>query len=208
MRIWKAALPAETIRQWMSRPLEAKHPFYSHLKGYYNFDDMQIEAALNWVGYGHQPYHLRNGRNDYKGKQPLAYAVPNDNPTFVTPCCQQHLFNAVEVQSEWDADQGTTGNQILKLRIAVRGSGKPLKLTELCLDLSGTDHLSDIDKVHLFIPAKRPVRSSDKKYLAWPENLNKRCCTKWIGMVGSYHRELTISWSLSISLQTPYPVIF
>lgn len=141
-------------------------------------------------------------------KQPLAYAVPNDNPTFVTPYRQQHLFNAVEVQSEWDADQGTTGNQILKLRIAVRGSGKPLKLTELCLDLSGTDHLSDIDKVHLFIPAKRPVRSSDKKYLAWPENLNKRCCTKWIGMVGSYHRELTISWSLSTSLQTPYPVIF
>lgn len=25
-----------------------------------------------------------------------------------------------------------------------------MKLTELCLDLSGTDHLSDIDKVHLY----------------------------------------------------------
>lgn len=76
VRIWKAALPAEIIRQWMSRPLEAKHPFYSHLKGYYNFDDMQTETALNWVGYGHQPYHLRNGRNDYRKNSPWPMLFP------------------------------------------------------------------------------------------------------------------------------------
>lgn len=33
VRIWRASLPAETIRQWMNRPLEAKHPFYPQLRG-------------------------------------------------------------------------------------------------------------------------------------------------------------------------------
>lgn len=91
---------------------------------------MQTETALNWVGHGHQAYHLRNGRNDYKGTLPLAYVVPNDNPSFINPYRRQHLFNAVEIQSEWDADQGTEGNQVLKLRIAVQGSGKPLRLND------------------------------------------------------------------------------
>lgn len=162
VRIWRASLPAETIRQWMNRPLEAKHPFYPQLKGYYTFDDMQTETALNWVGHGHQAYHLRNGRNDYKGTLPLAYAVPNDNPSFINPYRRQHLFNAVEIQSEWDADQGTEGNQVLKLRIAVQGSGKPLRLNELCLDLSGTDCLSDIQRVHVYYSGQT-ARSSIRK---------------------------------------------
>lgn len=150
VRIWNAALPAKTLQQWMNIPLESNHPFYSNLKGYYNFDDMKDGAALNWVGRGHQSYHLRNGRNDYNGKRPLAYAVPNDNPNFTSSVQDQHLFNAIVIQSEWDADQNTRDNQVLKLRIAINGSEHPLKLTELHLDLSQTTDLKDIDAVHLY----------------------------------------------------------
>lgn len=167
VRIWRTALPASVLRKWMNCPLESTHPFYAYLKGYYNFDDMQTEAALNWVGRGHQSYHLRNGRNDYKGTLPLAYAVPNDNPAFRNPLHKQHLFNAIEVQGEWDADQGTQDNQILKLRIAINGTEKPLKLTELCLDLSGTTDLMDIATVHLYY-AGQTARSSVREEIFGP----------------------------------------
>lgn len=63
-------------------------------------------------------------------KAPLAYAVPNDNTAFKEYDGKQQLFNAVVIQSEWDVDQGSKDDQALKLRIAVQGSRKPLKLTE------------------------------------------------------------------------------
>lgn len=48
------------------------------------------------------------------------------------------------------------------MRIAVQGSGKPLRLNELCLDLSGTDCLSDIQRVHVYYSGQT-ARSSIRK---------------------------------------------
>lgn len=106
----------------MNRPVEATHPAFKSLWGYYNFDDLKDETSVNWVGKGHQAYHIRNGRNKYNEKAPLAHAVPNDNPAFKEFDGNQQLFNAVIIQSEWDADQGSKNDQALKLRIAIQGS--------------------------------------------------------------------------------------
>lgn len=52
----------------MNRPVEATHPAFKSLWGYYNFDDLKDETSVNWVGKGHQAYHIRNGRNKYNEK--------------------------------------------------------------------------------------------------------------------------------------------
>ncbi len=150
VRVWRSALPAGVIRKWMNRPVEKEHPFFRSLWGYYNFDDLKEETSVNWVGKGHQAYHIRNGRNKYNGTAPLAYPVLNDNPAFKNYEGKQKLFNAVVIRNEWDVDRGTSGSQALKLRIAVQGSDAPLSLTELQLDLSGTASLEDIEQVHVY----------------------------------------------------------
>lgn len=164
VRIWTAALPAATIRQWMHQPLTPRHRNFSMLKGYYTFDDMQDDVSLNLVGKGHQAYHMRNTRKKYKGKLPLAVLVKNDNPLFTMPVENQQLFNAVTIQSEWDADQGSNNNQVLKLRIAVNGSKRPLKLTGLQLNLSHSTALSDIAAVHVYYAGQSP-RAAGRKEL-------------------------------------------
>ncbi|MCD2423720.1 endonuclease/exonuclease/phosphatase family protein [Niabella pedocola] len=155
VRIWRTAVPLHTLNEWMYRPLAAAHPGFKALIGYYTFDDDIDDMVVNWVGKGDQAYHLRNGRIQYNGHAPLAYTVANDNPRFFRPE-QQQLFNAVVVESEWDADAGTRGDQILKLRIAVTGSAKPLELDELTLSLSKVTALSDIDRIHLYYAGKTP----------------------------------------------------
>lgn len=150
VRMWETALPEETIKAWMGKPLEPEHPSFNSLIGYYPFDDMVAETSVNWVGRGHQAYHIRNGRVDYKGKQPVAYTVACDNPHFKIPVQAQKFFNAITIPSEWDADRGTKDDQEVKLRIAVQGNKNPLKLNELHLDLSRTANLGDIDKVHVY----------------------------------------------------------
>lgn len=162
VRIWREALPAEVIRKWMNGPVQREHPCFEALWGYYNFDDLKDERTVNWVGKGHQAYHLRNGRNKYNGKAPLAYAVPNDNAGFKNYNGKQQLFNAVAIQNEWDIDQGTSGSQAIKLRIAVQGSQSPMSLTELSLDLSQLSSLKDIDRVHVFYTGDQ-ARSAFKK---------------------------------------------
>ncbi|GKG72393.1 hypothetical protein CE91St1_15360 [Parabacteroides goldsteinii] len=139
----------------MNRPIEAEHPFFKNLKGYYNFDDLEDEISINWVGKGHQAYHIRNGRNKYKGTLPLAYGVINDNPSFRSYTGKQKLFNAVCINSEWDADQGTKDDQIVKLRLAVQGDKKAMSLTKLNLDLSKTTSLSDIEYVHIYYTGQK-----------------------------------------------------
>ena len=94
----------------------------------------------------------------------MAYAVPNDNPKFVKPAKQQELFNAIVIDSEWDADQGSSDDQILKLRIAVTGDRNPLRLTELELDLSDVTTLSDISQIHIYHTGKT-ARSNIKTEL-------------------------------------------
>lgn len=161
VRIWAASVPSEVLRDWMHRPLERSHPDFRHLKGYYNFEDFKDETSVNWVGKGHQAYHLRNGRNDYKGKAPMAHAVVNDNPDFNVPVKKQELFNAVTIPSEWDADRGSRDAQVLKLRVVVTGEQNPMALTELQLDLTGTTALSDVEKVHVYYTGQKAL--SDTK---------------------------------------------
>lgn len=156
VRIWNTALPASTISQWMNKPLNPLHPAFKTLKGYNTFDETGNEMFVNWAAKGHLSFHARNGRVSYYGKEPLAYTVINDNKAFENPLQKQKLFNAVTVLSEWDTDQGTTDDQILKLRIAVQGSDKPLRLTELLLNLEQTTNPDDIEKVHVYYTGQKP----------------------------------------------------
>lgn len=155
VRVWNTGLPVNVVQAWMNRPIEAEHPFFKNLKGYYNFDDLEDEISVNWVGKGHQAYHIRNGRNKYKGTLPLAYGVINDNPSFRSYTGKQKLFNAVCINSEWDADQGTKDDQVVKLRLAVQGDKKAMSLTKLNLDLSKTTSLSDIENVHIYYTGQK-----------------------------------------------------
>jgi len=156
VRIWSCEVSGATLREWMHRPLAPRHPDFDQLKGYYNFDNLENNVSLNLVGKGAQAYHLRNTRKKYNGDMPLAYLVKNDNPLFVLAEKKQHLFNAVVIQSEWDADQNAKNDELLKLRIVVNGSSSPLKLTTLNLDFSGSTSLSDIARVHVYYAGQSP----------------------------------------------------
>lgn len=164
VRIWHTSLPAEIIREWMYKPITPAHPQFKTLTAYYNFDDGLDDSSTNWTGRGDQAYHLRNGRIDYKGTLPMAHTVVNNNPEFATPSRPQELFNAVVVESEWDADQATQGDQILKLRIAVTGEQAPLRLTELVLDLSQLTSISDLSQVHIYYTGNK-ARSNTRTEL-------------------------------------------
>lgn len=154
VRIWQTAVPAKTIREWMNRSPGPAHPQFKKLIAYYNFDDGMEDVSINWVGKGDQAYHLRNGRNNFRGNAPLAYTVAANNPRFVQYAGPQKLFNAIVINSEWDADQDAEDDQILKLRIAVTGSKDRLPLTGLTLDLSKVSALSDISRVHVYYTGK------------------------------------------------------
>ena len=154
VRIWNTAIPQQVLQLWASKPLTAKHPNFKNLKAYYNFDDLKDDVCLNLVGKGHQAYHLRNTRLNYKGNLPLAYLVANDNGQFASAAKNQEVFNAVAIANEWDAEQGAKNNQLLKLRIAINGTEQPLKLTELSLNLEGTTRLTDIEQVHVYYAGK------------------------------------------------------
>lgn len=150
VRIWTKGLTVSELNDWKNKPIEPTHPSFANLVGYYNFEDLTDEVSVNLVGKGHQPYHIRNCRVAYAGTVPLAYTIGNDNTSFVVPTKNQELFNAVTIQSEWDADKGALDDQVLKLRVATNGNLNPLKLTELNLDLSQTTSLEDIAKVHVY----------------------------------------------------------
>lgn len=155
LRIWRRALSQDLLRAWMNRPLSADHPYYLDLAGYYPLDDLDEEMAVNWVGRGFLPHHLRNGRLDAYGKAPLACAVPNENPKFSNYTGLQRLFNAVSIQSEWDCDAGSVQQQMVKLRIAVQGEEQPLRLTGLTVDMSETQCLKDIEAVHIYATGQK-----------------------------------------------------
>lgn len=150
VRIWDTALTADEMQKWMYCPLDATHPAYKNLIAYYNFDAGIDDTALNWMGSGYLSYHLRSGRVDYAGKAELAYTVPNDNEKFKPYTGAQRVFNALSLESEWDADRGTADNQIMKLRITTQGTQQPLVLENLILDLTETDRLSDLSAIHIY----------------------------------------------------------
>lgn len=164
VRIWNCEIPETILCEWMNKPLLDTHPFFSFLKGYYNFDDGIGDSSVNWVGMGDQAYHIRNCRNNYNGGGALAYTVVNDNPGFRNISQPQKLFNAIVIDSEWDADQGTSDDQVLKLRITLTGNQKPLSLTALSLDLSETTSLSDLSNIHIYYTGKN-ARSDVKEEL-------------------------------------------
>lgn len=155
VRIWRKALAPATLRRWANRPLASTHPDYEALHGYYPLDDFDGETAVNWVGRGHQAYHLRSGRNDWRGKAPLASTVENTNSAFRSYEGGQRLFNAVSIRSEWDYETGSRDRQMLKLRIAVQGSANPMRLTGLTLDLGDNTQLSDIEAVHVYATGQK-----------------------------------------------------
>nr|WP_262903534.1 endonuclease/exonuclease/phosphatase family protein [Niabella beijingensis] len=155
VRIWNTAVPQRILREWRYRSLTPDHPGFKALVAYYTFDDELEDMVVNWVGKGDQAYHLRNGRINYRGDAPLASTVVNDALRFDKPT-RQRLFNAVVVASEWDADAGTSDDQLLKLRIAVTGTAAPLYLDELMLDLSKVAALPDISRIHVYYAGKTP----------------------------------------------------
>ncbi len=156
VRIWDTALSQAILKKWKNKSLEASHLHINNLIAYYPFDDFKDELSINWVGQGHQSYHIRNGRIDFYGSLSKAYTVVNDNPQFIPYKGNQTVFNAVSVNSEWDVDQNAKDCQIIKLRIAVNGNDNPLKLTKVVLDLSENTSLNDISKIHLYQTGKYP----------------------------------------------------
>lgn len=165
VRIWNCALSAETLQKWMYYSLSATHDNYRNLVAYYNFDAGIDDTALNWVGSGYHSYHLRNGRLDYEGKAGLAYTTLNDNEKFKSYEGVQRLFNAVSIASEWDMDCGSKNNQIVKLRIIAQGKQQPLKLESLSLDLSETEHLSDLSSICVYHTGQT-ARNTKRELLA------------------------------------------
>ena len=149
VRIWRAAVSEATLRNWMGRSLDHSHPQDDSLVGCYPLDDLDDETAINRAGRGHQPYHVRNGRFAYKEDAPLALRVPAENPRFASARGEQRLSGAVVVHGEWDADAGAKDVEVAKLRIAMDGHERPLRLARLTVDLSGCRSLDDIERVRL-----------------------------------------------------------
>ncbi|MCH5717682.1 LamG-like jellyroll fold domain-containing protein [Niabella hibiscisoli] len=165
VRIWKRAISQHELKHWMNRTLTSAHPHINDLVAYYNFDDLTNGVGANWVGKGWQPYHLRNGRGNYKASAPLAYTMVSNNTKFSGRKEPQQLLNATVIHNEWDCEQGHKGFQVLKLRIAITGQQKPLRLSELKLDLSGVSHLSDIERVQVYY-AGQTATSTIRKELS------------------------------------------
>ena len=164
VRIWKTAVSERLLKKWAGRPLSAKHPDYEALYGYYPMEALDDEMSVNWVGRGHLPFHLRNGRIDHNGQQPLAYVTKGENPYFKAYTGAQRLFNAVAIQSEWDCNRGSREQQMVKLRIAVQGTEQPLHLTGLELNLGGTTALQDVVAVHVYATGQK-ARSDQRQPL-------------------------------------------
>lgn len=163
VRIWKECIASEIVAEWMRCPLSINHPNIKDLYAYYPLDDFDGEVSINWVGKGHQAFHIRNGRSDYYGKAKLAFPVKNTNPLFKSYDKEQRLFNAISIHNEWDVDKGQKDAQVVKLRLAVQGSNSPLALQELKLDLSLCSSLKNIKRVHIYSTGSK---ANSKKWVA------------------------------------------
>ena len=178
VRVWSVAIPDKVLLQWKNRPLMPQHPCFTNLVAYYNFDEGIEDMAINWQGQSVNSYHLRNGRACYGDRAslawqnpdkwqewmrnivsleaPLAYTVPAQNPHLRPQPQKTSLFNAVILENEWDVEQGTQDEQVIKLRIILNGQQKALALTQLKLNLSELSDLNDIDRLHVYYAGKTP----------------------------------------------------
>ncbi len=164
VRIWSKAIPVSDINKWKNKPVTSAHPYFSSLTGYYNFDDFKDVMSVNWVGKGAIAYHLRNGRSDYYGHLPMAYAVENTNSSFQNFEGKQQLFNAVVIQNEWDLEQGTKEGQALKIRVIAQGDKEALTLDEIRLRLNEQTSTTDICNIRIYYTGQYP-RSSVREPL-------------------------------------------
>lgn len=170
VRVWSTAISPKTLNRWRNKTLLSTHPCFASLKAYYPMDDADDEMSLNPVSRSARVTHLRLGRSDFRGKAPLAHAVPYTDATFRPYTGRQRLFSATVVPNEWDADPGTRGTQVLKLRLYTSGAKRPLRLTALQIDLSGcTDAENDIEALHIYYTGgkarsavRRKLFSTDK----------------------------------------------
>lgn len=156
VRIWNTGLTEEELKEWMYRPITARHHKLDCLKGYYDFDDLSEDVSLNRVARGRLSFHLRNGRLEQYKDAPLACPVENDNPLFRQEYGKQELFKVVAIPSEWDADQGSRDVQLLKLRIETQGEEKAQQVKELVLDMGKCTSLADIERIHIYYTGSKP----------------------------------------------------
>ncbi len=156
LRIWRCKLSESAIKDWMKRPLTASHPEFKYIKGYYPFDEASSDVYLNWAANGPISFHARNDKMDYYGSSNITPTEICDNNEFTEGKRRIDLFNAVEIASEWDSPQGSTDQQIIKLRIALSGSKGASELTKMIFDLSQTTDMNDIDNISLYYTGSKP----------------------------------------------------
>lgn len=210
VRIWKAALDGRTIRKWMFRDIEPSHPEFDRLFAYYNFDDGLEEMCVNPMGTGHQAYHIRNGKIDaYAENGQAAYVVRNNNPLVRPyPESRQKLFNAVVVESEWDARQGSHDEQILKLRIRTRGNGKPLMLKSMKIEQKGS-YVPDSIRIwdagcrpDCKIPRLLAVASTSSGRIRLPEGLSLRPGINYILVTADIPSDAPLGYSVRMGVKS------
>ncbi len=73
-RVWRAALEQATIQAWMSSSLNASHPYYSNLAGYWPMNDGSGSVAADQSGNG-QNATLQNGPAWVSGPSLTNYQV-------------------------------------------------------------------------------------------------------------------------------------
>lgn len=156
VRIWETGLTQKELKEWMYRPLTARHKKFKYLKGYYDFDDFSNDVSINRAAKGRMSFHLRNGRKEQYETASLAHRVVSDNPLFQTDYGKQKLFQVTALPTEWDADKGTCDFQLLKLRIEAQGEHSPLAVKEIMLNFEACTSWRDIERIHVYYTGSKP----------------------------------------------------
>ncbi|NOG47741.1 MAG: T9SS type A sorting domain-containing protein [Calditrichaeota bacterium] len=108
-RVWDVALGSEEIRGWMYKDVEASHPFYSRLQGYWKFNDGSGSTAKD------------DGSKIHHGKltsMDTIAAWQNSNAPIAT-----NLTNSLEELSAVWAAQDSSASSILSIVDTINGDG-------------------------------------------------------------------------------------
>ncbi|WP_346188254.1 endonuclease/exonuclease/phosphatase family protein [Rubritalea halochordaticola] len=144
VRVWKAALDATTLKQWKAEIPTAKHPQRESLYGYWSFDDMNPEMALNRVGRAPLYFHARNGRLQYYGNDPHAITITQKHPDLSKVSERGFLFDATEIRSEWPIPAGSKDVPLGTLRLIIEGGSDIGKLDKLQLHIDGHKNIKQL----------------------------------------------------------------
>lgn len=155
VRVWRAALSPQTIRQWKDRGVRASHPHFASLHGYWPFDQMSPDMSQNLVGRAPLAYHVHNSKFFVYEKHPLAYPVVSDNPALKFEQ-QPELFNAIVLRNEWPVVAGTQEHTLARVRLVAVGSGSIGKLTSVTVDLGSDDAMKHVDELLLRVVLDHP----------------------------------------------------